>query len=298
MRKCLLVIIVFCILIVGCSKVAETEKIEERDVFTIGLIPSQSEGEMQTAINKLTEDLREKLNRKVEIEHFPSYNGVVEALNYNHIDMAYFGPLTYVIAHERSSAKAIVTQLVDNEPYYYSYIIVHADSKWNTLDELLDAKQDLNFAFGSLSSTSGSLIPGIELKKRGVFVTEDDHEFKSVRYTGSHDITAQSVLNKTVDAGAIDSAIFNSLVKSGKIAKEQFKIIWKSDKLFQYPWAVNAETDEETIKELQKAFLSITDKDILNAFGASGFTKTSNKDYESIRKAAISDGRMDDDLDE
>ncbi|UTW68838.1 PhnD/SsuA/transferrin family substrate-binding protein [Anaerobacillus sp. HL2] len=37
--------------------------------------------------------------------------------------MAYFGALTYVIAYERSGAKAIITQLVDGEPYYHSYII-------------------------------------------------------------------------------------------------------------------------------------------------------------------------------
>jgi phosphonate transport system substrate-binding protein len=302
MGKRVLEIIVLIMLLVGCSnqteKTGKVEKEEKKEIFTIGIVPSQSEGEMQTAINKLKEELSKKLGQEVQIDHYPSYNGVVEALNYNHIDMAYFGPLTYVIAHERSGAKAIITQLVDGEPYYYSYIITRADSKWNTLDDLLDDRQNVKFAFGSMSSTSGSLIPGIELKEHGVFVSENDHEFKSVTYTGSHDVTARAVQNKSVDAGAIDSAIFNSLAKTGKIDKEKFKIIWKSEKLFQYPWAVSKETDEKTIKKLQEAFLSITDKDILNAFGATGFTKASNKDYASIREAAIKDGRMDDDLDE
>ncbi|MGB8000759.1 MAG: PhnD/SsuA/transferrin family substrate-binding protein, partial [Anaerobacillus sp.] len=62
--------------------------------------------------------------------------------------------------------------------------------------------------------------------------------------------------------------------------------------LFQYPWAVAKETDEETIDKLQNAFLSIDDETILNAFGASGFTKASNDDYESIRKAADKQGLL------
>lgn len=276
----------------GTKKVSDVEKGE----LIIGLIPSQSEGEMETAMNKLQAELSEKLDRPVKIDHYPAYNGVVEALNYEHIDMAYFGPLTYVIAHERSGAKAIITQLVDGEPYYHSYFISKADATWDTLDELLTDKKSVSFAFGSPSSTSGSLIPGVELKDRGVFRAEDDHDFKQFTYTGSHDITAQSVLNGSVDVGAIDSAIFEAQIRSGKLNKDDFKIIWKSEKIFQYPWAVKPSMDDATIKQLQEAFLSITDEEILNAFGATAFTTATNEDYNAIRQAAIVEGRMDDDL--
>lgn len=274
-----------------------TPETESKEEFVIGLIPSQSEGEMETSISKLTAELEEKLNRPVTITPYPAYNGVVEALIYEHIDMAYFGPLTYVIAHERSGAEAIITQLVDGEPYYHSYIITQKDASWDTLDELLEDKEDIHFAFGSMSSTSGSLIPGVELKERGVFRSEDDYDFDVVTYTGSHDITAQSVLNNNVDAGAIDSAIFEASIRSGRLRADDFKIIWKSEPIFQYPWAVHPNMDSALIKELQDAFLSITDEEILNPFGATGFTTATNEDYASLRQAAIKDGRMDDPLD-
>ncbi len=273
-----------------------SEATEETSELVIGLIPSQSEGEMETAMNKLQIELEEKLGRPVKIDHYPAYNGVVEALNYGHIDMAYFGPLTYVIAHERSGAQAIITQLVNGEPYYHSYFITKADAPWNTLDELLADKENVSLAFGSPSSTSGSLIPGVELKERGVFRSEDDHDFAQVTYTGSHDITAQSVLNGSVLVGAIDSAIFEAQIRSGKLNEDDFKIIWRSEQIFQYPWAVKPNMDEATITALQDAFVSITDEDILNAFGATAFTTATNEDYDAIRNAAIVDGRMDDDL--
>ncbi|WP_409250834.1 phosphate/phosphite/phosphonate ABC transporter substrate-binding protein [Bacillus sp. SCS-153A] len=258
--------------------------------FTIGVIPAQTEGAMEGAMDKLQSILTDELGRDVEVEVYPDYNGVVEAMNYEKIDMAYFGPLSYVIANDKSGAKAIITQLIDGEPFYHSYIITHSDNPWNSLEELLENSQDVNFAFGDPNSTSGSLIPSIELQDRGVYQSDDEHEFASVRFTGSHDATALAVQNQQVEAGAIDSAIFNQLVESGKIDGEQIRTIWESDKLFQYPWAVHQNTDEETIEALQSAFLAIEDQEVLDAFGATGFTEASNEDYESIRQAALKQG--------
>lgn len=265
---------------------------KEAGAFTIGVIPVQTEGEIEEAMTKLQGELSKKLDRDVEITTYPDYNGVVEAMNYNQIDMAYFGPLTYVIAHEKSGAKAIVTQLIDGEPFYHSYIITNKENDWDSLEDYLEKSEERSFAFGDPNSTSGSLIPSIELQDRGVFEDQENNRFASVSYTGSHDATALSVQNKQVDAGAIDSAIYNQLLESGKIDGDKLKVIWESEKLFQYPWAVSKDTDGETIDQLQNAFLSIEDKTILNAFGASGFTKASNEDYESIRSAADKQGML------
>ncbi|MFE8699370.1 phosphate/phosphite/phosphonate ABC transporter substrate-binding protein [Cytobacillus sp. FJAT-54145] len=260
------------------------------ETFTIGVIPAQTEGAMEGAMDKLQSLLSEKLDREVTVEVYPDYNGVVEAMNYNKIDMAYFGPLTYVVAHHKSGAKAIITQLIDGEPFYYSYIITHKDQPYNSIEELLKNSQDVDFAFGDPNSTSGSLIPSIELKDRGAYKSEDDHSFKSVRYTGSHDATSLAVQNKQVTAGAVDSAIYNQLVESGKVDGSQLKTIWQSEELFQYPWAVHKDTDDITVKTLQTAFLDIKDQEILDAFGASAFIEASDEDYESIRQAALKEG--------
>lgn len=263
---------------------------ETQEAFTIGVIPAQTEGEMEGAMDKLQSYLSEELDREVELDVYPNYNGVVEAMNYDQIDMAFLGPLTFVIANANSNAQAIVTQLVDGEPFYHSYIITHSDSEWTSLDELLETPGEIDFAFGDPNSTSGSLIPSIELQDRGVYESAETNEFNSVRNTGSHDATALTVQNKQVDAGAIDSAIYNQLLESGKIDGEQLKIIWESEPLFQYPWAVRESIDEETVEKLQQAFLAIEDQEILDAFGATGFTEATTEDYDSIKQAAIKQG--------
>lgn len=260
--------------------------------FNIAVIPVQTEGQLKEAMERLKTILQDKLGRPVAINDYPDYNGVVEAMNFGQVDLAFYGPLTYVIAHEKSGAEAIVVQLVQGKPYYYSYIIAHKDSPWNSLDDLLKDPKSIRFAFGDINSTSGSLVPGIELKRRGVFTTAERHSFLNVRYTGSHDVTALAVQNKQVDAGAIDSAIYEGLVGQKKVDGSQIKVLWQSDKLFQYPWAVKKGTDEATVKKLQDAFLGIRDEAILKGFAISGFQTATDADYEPIRAAAEQDGKL------
>ncbi len=266
---------------------------EAEDALEIAVIPAQSSGEMEEGLAKLEDTLNDSMDQEVAVEHYPNYNAVVEALNYGHIDMAYLGPLTYVVANEESGAEAIITQEIDGEPYYYSYILTHKDQPWDSLDDLLGDSEEVDFAFGSISSTSGSLIPGLELRDRGVFESEDEHDFASVRYTGSHDVTASAIESQEVDAGAIDSAIYNELVADGVVDDSQLKIIWESEQLYQYPWAVPSDMDDETKQALQDAFTSIEDEEILEIFGgASAFVETDHSHYESISKAAEDFGML------
>ncbi len=269
------------------------EAVEEGsdEVFEIAVIPSQSMGEMQTGLDKLEEHLSDRLGREVTVDQYPNYNAVVEALNYNHIDLAFLGPLTYLIAHEQSGAQAIITQEVDGSPYYYSYIVTQADSEWETLEDMLEDRTEVDFAFASISSTSGHLIPGLELRNRGYYESEDNHEFNQIQFAGSHDVVATLVQDQTVDAGAIDSAILEALMtedeSNGGTLREDLKVIWQSEQLYQYPWVVPAEMDDELISEVQEAFYEIDDEDILRIFGgATKFVEADDSQYADVLKAA------------
>ncbi|HEU4964326.1 MAG TPA: phosphate/phosphite/phosphonate ABC transporter substrate-binding protein [Bacilli bacterium] len=259
--------------------------------LTVGLIPAETKMAPEV-LEKFRTYLEDQTGLSVTMNDYPDYNGVVEALNYGKLDVAYLGPLTYVIAHHKSGAQAIVARTSNGEPFYYSYIIVHKDAPYNTLEDLLNDKANVDFAFGDPNSTSGSLVPGIELKERGVYRGKTDSDFKSVVFTGAHDVTALNVEKKQVTAGAIDSAYFDQLVAKGVVKEEDFKIIWKSDKLFQYPFVVKKGMDDATVSKVQDAFLNLKDQDILDAFAADGFVKTSHEDYKAIEQAAEADGRL------
>ncbi|EXX87749.1 phosphonate ABC transporter substrate-binding protein [Paenibacillus darwinianus] len=266
---------------------------QRQEEILIGVIPAQGSNEMKLGADKLAAILAEKLGRKARAEVYPDYNGVVEAMGAGKVQMAYLGPLTYVEAHERYGVQAVVTQLIEGKPYYYSYLIAPADSPYASIEDVVAQSGDIRFAFGDINSTSGSLIPGIALKKADVFKSQQEHKFKSVTYTGDHTATALAVQNGQQDVGAIDSAYYNSLVKQGKVDGRKIKTIWQSEALFQYPWAVVDTFSDEEIATIREAMKGITDPDILSAFGgASGFTEASDEDYAAIRQAAIEDGRL------
>ncbi|TWI59290.1 phosphate/phosphite/phosphonate ABC transporter substrate-binding protein [Halalkalibacter nanhaiisediminis] len=269
------------------------EAVEEGsdEVFEIAVIPSQSIGEMETGLNNLEEHLADRLGREVVVEQYPNYNAVVEALNYNHIDLAYLGPLTYLIAHEQSGAKAIITQEIDGSPYYYSNIITHADAEWENLEDMLEDRAEVDFAFASISSTSGHLIPGLELRNLGYYESEDNHEFNQIQFAGSHDVVATLVQDQTVDAGAIDSAILEALMtedeNNGGTLRDDIKVIWQSEQLYQYPWVVPAQMDDELISQVQEAFYEIEDEEILRIFGgATKFVEADDSQYADVLEAA------------
>jgi phosphonate transport system substrate-binding protein len=265
----------------------------EGEEFRIGLIPALTEGDYKEPIEKLEVVLDEALPQDVSIEVFPDYNAVVESLNFGHIEMAYLGPSTYVEANERSGARAIITQLIDGEPYYHSYIITHVEKPWDNLDELAGDAGEVRFAFGDINSTSGSLVPRVELMDRDLYADENNHAFADIQFLGSHDATGQAVQGQHVDAGAIDSAYFNTLIDQGKLDGAQFKILWESEPLYQYPWTVSTEVDDETVQLLTDAFLAIEDETILRGFGADGFVETSDEHYDEVRRVMQETGKLD-----
>lgn len=254
------------------------------DTLRIGVIPALTTGQTRVGINKLGEYLSEELGRPVLVQVLSDYAAVVEGLGFGHVDMAYLGPRTFVIANHRYGAQAIVTQLIDGSPFYHSYFIVPHDSPLQSIDEL----RGKSVAFADPSSTSGALIPKLELINRGI----DPNRDVRALHTGAHDATAFAVLNKHVDAGAIDSAYFNMLVRRGEIPADGFRILWQSEKLFQYPWTVRQDMDPELVEQIREAFLKIDDQDIFDAFGASGFTIATTEDYDIIRRAAEAFGDL------
>ncbi len=281
-NQILILLAVLCIM--SCSK--------KETVLTIGVIPAQNQGNMKHAMDKLADYLNEETGVAVKMDIYADYNAVVEALNFGKIDLAYLGPLTYCIANSKSGAEAIITMLIKGKPYYHSYIITQKGSKYNNLDDLLADVSNVEFAFGDPNSTSGSLVPGVLLKDRKVFKDLHEHQFKKVVYTGGHDATALAVQHNKITAGAIDSAIFDILKDKGSIDKDAFKVIWKSDRIFQYPWTVRSGFDPEMKEKLRDAFVRCTDQEILDVFGADGFVKATDADYNAIRDVAKADGRI------
>ncbi|GAB6181243.1 putative selenate ABC transporter substrate-binding protein [Desulfotomaculum defluvii] len=293
-KKFLLVLVVFLlgISLVGCgsqgekgspkeSKAASQEPADNAKILKVGLVPNQAPDQMKAKYEPFKAYLQETLGIEVELYVANNYAGVVEAMASGKLDMAYFGGLTYVQAKQRAKIHPIVTE-IDSETKttkYYSLIITPADSKIKSVAEL----KDKTFAFGDVSSTSGSLYPRIMLDQAGLKIPDD---FANVIYTGKHDATAMAVEKGKVDAGGLEGRILNKLIADGQIDKTKIRILAKSDMIEGYPWVVIDSMDKELENKIIEAFLAMNDEELLKLLKAEGFAKVTKEDYKYIEEQA------------
>jgi phosphonate transport system substrate-binding protein len=103
--------------------------------INFGVIPTAGSTSMKENFSGLTEHLNKKLGINVELQLAGDYTGVITGMQHKHIDVAYFGPESYVQAQKRANAEALVVE-VDAEsgfPGYKGIIITKKDSGLNTL---------------------------------------------------------------------------------------------------------------------------------------------------------------------
>ena len=192
-----------------------------------------------------------------------------------------FGGLTYAQARERANVSPLVTEINQRtgDTTYRSLIIVPASS---TIQEVSELK-GRNFAFGSISSTSGSLYPSIMLRDAGIDYRIDLGE---KTYTGGHDATAAAVANGQVDGGGIEDRILYRLIEEGTVEDGTVRTIEESDAIEGYPWVVRDALPEDLKEEIAQAYLNIEDPTLLDLLRAAGYERVEAEDYDYVEGQA------------
>ncbi|MFZ5652361.1 MAG: phosphate/phosphite/phosphonate ABC transporter substrate-binding protein [Bacillota bacterium] len=250
-------------------------------VLRVGLIPNQAPDKIKAQYEPFRDYLSKKTGMDVELFVATDYTGVVEAMAGDKLDLAYFGGLTYVQARKKADIYPIVTEIdrYTKTTKYSSLIIVPADSPIKSLSQL----KGKTFAFGDVSSTSGSLYPRIMLDKAGIKVPGD---LKSVVYTGSHDATALAVQNKTVDAGGVEGRILKKMIDKGTVDQSRIRVLLESDPIEGYPWVVRGKLDKVLVERIVQAFLEINDPALLDLMRAERYEKIDAGSYDYVEMEA------------
>ncbi|MDF2490918.1 MAG: phosphonate transporter periplasmic phosphonate-binding protein, partial [Pseudomonas sp.] len=145
------------------------------------------------------------------------------------------------------------------------------------------------FAFGSISSTSGSLMPRYFMLKHDHIKPEG--YFSRIAYSGAHDATAAWVQAGKVDAGVLNSSVWDKLVASGKVDIDKVKVFATTPTYFDYNWTVRGSLDPALKDKIKAAFLALDpakpeQKAILDLQAASRFIETRPENYDGIEQAA------------
>jgi phosphonate transport system substrate-binding protein len=247
---------------------------------TVGMIPDA--GATQVSIQEkapLKEYLSRQMGGEVNLVIPTNYNATVEALGNGSLDFAYLGGLTYLKARKQYGVIPLVQRVSDLE--FHSLFITQANSSIHTLADL----KGKTFAFGDINSTSGHLMPYLELKQAGINVDQD----LKFRYSGSHPATAKAVESGGVDAGALDETVYNFMVAEGKLDKSKVRVFYTSKPFVDYVWVARKDVSHDQREKFILAFTRLQqgrDDAILQILRGKSFVRATDDEYGVLRAVA------------
>ncbi|MEK1906863.1 MAG: putative selenate ABC transporter substrate-binding protein [Pseudomonas sp.] len=252
------------------------------DVLKVSAIPDEAPTELLRKFKPLGAYLEKELGMKVEFVPVADYPAVVEALATDRLDLAWLGGFTFVQVHLKTGNAIPLVQREQDAQFTSKFITANPDVK-----SLADLKGK-TFAFGSISSTSGSLMPRYFMLQDGI---KPESYFSRIGYSGAHDATAAWVQAGKVDGGVLNASVWDKLVAAGKVDTSKVKVFATTPTYYDYNWTVRGTLDPALTAKIKQAFLALDPanpqhKAILDLQAASRFIETKAENYKGIEDAA------------
>jgi phosphonate transport system substrate-binding protein len=194
--------------------------------LNFGIISTEASVNQKKVWEPFLQAMAKSTGFKINGFYATDYAGVIEAMRFSKVQVAWYGNKSGIEAVDRASGE-VFAQVVatDGSLGYYSHIIVHKDSPYNKLEDILKCDKTLDFGIGDPNSTSGFLVPTAYIfAAKGV---DPKSCFKTVR-NANHQANAMAVANKQVAAATNNSEDLQRLMMTSPQAREQIKIIWTS----------------------------------------------------------------------
>ena len=258
--------------------------ISKADSLSLNMVfvPASEKGDDQDYVN-LIKIIGDRTGIEITPIRVTDYNAAVEAVRANRAQIAWYGGKTYIQAAEIANVEAFAAGVRkgDTDASYFAYFVVPADSDLKTLADVKGKKLALN----SIGSTSGDLIPQVELLKVGLSVKNED-DFQNVHYAGSHDACLLAAINKHVDVCGMSSRNFDARIADGTITMDQVRIIHRSSPVPPPPLAYSKSLPLEIRNKIKLATLEAHKFGRIGGYGGemSHYIEVTDSDYDVLRE--------------
>jgi len=270
----LTVLLAITIFSISVSTVFAADK-SDPDILRVAILPDENASELIKQNKKLKDYLEDRLGKEIELVVTTDYSSMIEAMRFNRLELAYFGPLSYVMAKEKSEIECFAAQMKKGSIVYRSVIIANKKNNINKIEDI----RGTNMAYGDPASTSSHLMPRAHLLSNADLDIDD----YTPHYLGAHDAVAINVQNGNADAGGLSKKIFEHLVERNIISLEKVKVIAVSDPFPNYPWTMQSYLNPELKEKIKTAFYEIDDPEITKPLKADGFLPVTDSDYDIVR---------------
>lgn len=245
------------------------------DTLKVALLPDENASTIIKNNQPLKQYLESRLDKNIELVVTTDYSSMIEAMRHGRLDMAYFGPLSYVLAKSKSNIEPFAALQKDGSTTYQSVLIANTNSGINGFEDI----KGKNVAYGDTASTSSHLIPKSVLAEHDLWAGKQYKE----HFVGSHDAVAIAVQNGHAQAGGLSRPIFESLVERKIVSLKKVKVLGYSKPFPQYPWTMRSNLNPQLKEKIRTAFLELKDPAVLTPFKADAFASVTDKDYDVVR---------------
>ncbi|WP_269901091.1 phosphate/phosphite/phosphonate ABC transporter substrate-binding protein [Paenalcaligenes faecalis] len=245
------------------------------DTLRVAVLPDENASTIIKQNEPLKRYLEKELDKKVEIVVTADYSSMIEAMRHGRLELAYFGPLSYVLAKQKSEIEPFAAIKQNGTTTYHALLISNKKANITEIEDI----RGKTVVYGDVASTSSHLIPKSMMVEHGLAAGTDYKE----HFVGAHDAVAMAVQNGHAQMGGLSKIIFEDLVERGIIDTDKVVIFEESKPFPQYPWTMRSDLNDELKEKIRTVFLKIDDPAILKPFRAEGFGPVQDSDYEVVR---------------
>jgi len=219
-----------------------------------------------------------------------SYIAVVEAFGTDRADIAIINSFSYLLAHEKYGANAVLRIIrTGNQAFYRGQIIVRTDSGIDRLEDL----NEKSIAYVDASSASGYILPSALLRKKGIKPSRETFAMK-------HDNVVTMVYQRQVDAGAtfyspphpVTGEPLDARLRVKKQYPDVFdkiKILALTDSLPNDPVVFRKGMSRVMVERIKNALLKFANSEegkkvMPDIYSMEGLMEANDSDYDFLRK--------------
>ena len=264
--------------------------------INFGIIATDSASVQRERWEPFFKDMEKKTGLTIKSFYAPDYAGVIEAMRFNKVQVAWMGNKAAMEAVDRSNAEIFAQVMYADGTFgYHGLIITHKDSPYQTLDDVLKNSKNVNFSIGDPNSTSGFLIPTFY-----VFAKNNlDHRtmFKTVR-NASHGANIQAVLAKQIDVATNNTEDMGKLEATRPELAQQIRVLWRSPLIPSDPFVWRKDLDPAVKDKVSRFVLNYAktdpaEKAIMQAiYNYGGFRPSTNAQLIPIRQLELARDRQ------
>ncbi len=259
-------------------------------VLRVSAIPDENPNELSRIYTPFAEYLAKELGMKVQFTPVVDYAATVEGLAAKKLDLVWYGGFTSVQAVRRTNGTAKRLVLRQEDAEFKSVFVARPGSGIQRLEDL----RGKTFAFGSVSSTSGHLMPRSFLLQAKVTPEKD---MKQVAFSGAHDATALWVESGKVEAGALNFLVWDKLVQQKKVDRSKVTVFYTTPPYVDYVWTARGDLDQGIQDRLTAAFLKLDGanpehRKLLDLHRTKKYIRANDADWKGTEEAAIAAGLL------